>query len=59
MEPTPKQAIAAIRVYAQLTRVYKTIDLVRFHELLRGEGELKPNTVQLRLKPFAKVNFLT
>ncbi|MHC5773501.1 DUF6888 family protein [Nostoc sp.] len=32
MEPTPKQAISAIRVCVQLTRVYKRIDLVRLDE---------------------------
>ncbi|MFN6527818.1 DUF6888 family protein [Nostoc sp. ChiSLP03a] len=46
MQPTPKQAISAIRVCAQLTRVYKGIDLVRLDERIRNVYILANNSIE-------------
>ncbi|WP_416211978.1 DUF6888 family protein [Nostoc sp. DedSLP04] len=48
VEPTPKQAISAIRVCAQLTRVYKGIDLVRLDERTRNVYIAVPNCMEYR-----------
>ncbi|AVH73295.1 DUF6888 family protein [Nostoc sp. 'Lobaria pulmonaria (5183) cyanobiont'] len=46
MEPTPKQAISAIRVCTQLTSVYKRIDLVRLDERTRNVYILANNSIE-------------
>ncbi|MDZ7964465.1 MAG: hypothetical protein RM368_05755 [Nostoc sp. DedSLP03] len=49
MEPTPKQAISAIRVCAQLTRVYKGIDLVRLDERTKNVYILANNSIEAKV----------
>jgi hypothetical protein len=58
MEPTPKQAIAAIRVWAQLTRVYKRIDLVRLDERTRNVYILANNSIEAEITPTGEILWL-
>ncbi|WP_414569688.1 DUF6888 family protein [Nostoc sp. CCY 9925] len=58
MEPTPKQAISAIRVCAQLTRVYKQIDLVRLDERTRNVYILANNSIEVEITPTGKILWL-
>ncbi|MBW4644772.1 MAG: hypothetical protein KME23_17715 [Goleter apudmare HA4340-LM2] len=58
MEPTSKQAINAIRVCAQLTRVYKTIDLVRLDERTRNIYILADNSLEAEITPVGEVIWL-
>ena len=58
MEPTPKQAISAIRVCAQLTRVYKGIDLVRLDERTRNVYILANNSIEAEVTPTGKILWL-
>jgi hypothetical protein len=58
MEPTPKQAIAAIRVCAQLTRVYKRIDLVRLDERTRNVYILANNSIEAEITPTGEILWL-
>ncbi|MEH1932380.1 MAG: hypothetical protein V7L14_01330 [Nostoc sp.] len=58
MEPTPKQAISAIRVYAQLTRVYKGIDLVRLDERTRNIYILANNSIEAEVTPTGEILWL-
>ena len=58
MEPTPKQAISAIRVCAQLTRVYKGIDLVRLDERTRNVYILANNSIEAEVKPTGEILWL-
>ncbi|WP_442937180.1 DUF6888 family protein [Nostoc sp.] len=55
MEPTPKQAISAIRVCAQLTRVYKRIDLVRLDERTRNVYILANNSIEAEVTPTGEI----
>jgi hypothetical protein len=48
MQPTSKQATNAIRVCAQLTRVYKQIDLVRLDERTKNIYILTTNSLLSR-----------
>ncbi|BBD64405.1 hypothetical protein NIES4072_19320 [Nostoc commune NIES-4072] len=58
MEPTPKQAISAIRVCAQLTRVYKGIDLVRLDDRTRNVYILANNLIEAEVTPTGKILWL-
>ncbi|MBN3949118.1 MAG: hypothetical protein HWQ38_22675 [Nostoc sp. NMS7] len=58
MEPTPKQAISAIRVCAQLTRVYKRIDLVRLDERTRNIYLLANNSIEAEVTPTGEILWL-
>ncbi|MEH2329863.1 DUF6888 family protein [Nostoc sp.] len=58
MEPTPKQAISAIRVCAQLTRVYKGIDLVRLDERTRNVYILANNSIEAEIIPTGEILWL-
>ncbi|MBX9253784.1 hypothetical protein H1Q63_07440 [Desmonostoc muscorum CCALA 125] len=58
MEPTPKQAISAIRVCAQLTRVYKQIDLVRLDERTRNVYILANNSIEAEVTPTGEIFWL-
>ncbi|MEH2142900.1 DUF6888 family protein [Nostoc sp.] len=58
MEPTPKQAISAIRVCAQLTRVYKPIDLVRLDERTRNIYILANNSIEAEVTPTGEILWL-
>ncbi|MFK0735178.1 MAG: DUF6888 family protein [Gloeotrichia echinulata GP01] len=58
MEPTPKQAINAIRVCAQLTRVYKQIDLVRLDERTKNVYILANNSIEAEVTPSGEVFWL-
>ncbi|BAY31888.1 MULTISPECIES: DUF6888 family protein [unclassified Tolypothrix] len=58
MEPTPKQAISAIRVCAQLTRVYKRIDLVRLDERTRNVYILADNSIEAEVTPTGEILWL-
>ncbi|MBD0386794.1 hypothetical protein H6G97_19735 [Nostoc flagelliforme FACHB-838] len=58
MEPTPKQAISAIRVCAQLTRVYKRIDLVRLDERTRNVYILANNSIEAEVTPTGEILWL-
>ncbi|BDI18198.1 hypothetical protein ANSO36C_40000 [Nostoc cf. commune SO-36] len=58
MEPTPKQAISAIRVCAQLTRVYKRIDLVRLDERTRNVYILANNSIEAEVIPTGEILWL-
>ncbi len=58
MEPTPKQAISAIRVCAQLTRVYKRIDLVRLDERTRNIYILANNSIEAEITPTGEILWL-
>jgi hypothetical protein len=58
MEPTPKQAISAIRVCAQLTRVYKQIDLVRLDERTRNVYILANNSIEAEITPTGEILWL-
>ena len=58
MEPTPKQAISAIRVCAQLTRVYKRIDLVRLDERTRNVYILANNSIEAEITPTGEILWL-
>ncbi|MBN3871070.1 MAG: hypothetical protein RM049_06005 [Nostoc sp. DedQUE04] len=58
MEPTPKQAISAIRVCAQLTRVYKRIDLVRLDERTRNIYILANNSIEAEVTPTGEILWL-
>ncbi|MCC5657089.1 MULTISPECIES: DUF6888 family protein [unclassified Nostoc] len=58
MEPTPKQAISAIRVCAQLTRVYKGIDLVRLDERTRNVYILANNSIEAEVTPTGEILWL-
>ncbi|MDZ8241689.1 MAG: hypothetical protein RMZ69_31905 [Nostoc sp. ChiQUE01a] len=58
MQPTPKQAISAIRVCAQLTRVYKQIDLVRLDERTRNVYILANNSIEVEITPTGKILWL-
>ncbi|MEH2042927.1 DUF6888 family protein [Nostoc sp.] len=58
MEPTPKQAISAIRVCAQLTRVYKRIDLVRLDERTRNVYILANNSIEAEVTPIGEILWL-
>jgi hypothetical protein len=58
MEPTPKQAISAIRVCAQLTRVYKRIDLVRLDERTRNIYILANNSIEAEVTPSGEILWL-
>ncbi|WP_413773966.1 DUF6888 family protein [Nostoc sp. MG11] len=55
IEPTPKQAISAIRVCAQLTRVYKRIDLVRLDECTRNIYILANNSIEAEVTPTGEI----
>ncbi|MEH2411293.1 DUF6888 family protein [Nostoc sp.] len=58
IEPTPKQAISAIRVCAQLTRVYKRIDLVRLDERTRNVYILANNSIEAEITPTGEILWL-
>ncbi|WP_375497291.1 DUF6888 family protein [uncultured Nostoc sp.] len=58
MEPTPKQAISAIRVCAQLTRVYKRINLVRLDERTRNVYILANNSIEAEVTPTGEILWL-
>ncbi|MGJ5633922.1 DUF6888 family protein [Nostoc sp. CALU 1950] len=58
MEPTPKQAISAIRVCAQLTRVYKRIDLVRLDERTKNVYILANNSIEAEVTPSGEILWL-
>ncbi|BAY98847.1 hypothetical protein NIES37_28250 [Tolypothrix tenuis PCC 7101] len=58
MEPTPKQAISAIRVCAQVTRVYKRIDLVRLDERTRNVYILADNSIEAEVTPTGEILWL-
>ncbi|MEH1925237.1 DUF6888 family protein [Nostoc sp.] len=58
MEPTPKQAISAIRVCAQLTRVYKGIDLVRLDERTKNVYILANNSIEAEVTPTGEILWL-
>jgi hypothetical protein len=58
MEPTPKQAISAIRVCAQLTRVYKRIDLVKLDERTRNVYILANNSIEAEVTPTGEILWL-
>ncbi|MFN6469634.1 MAG: DUF6888 family protein [Nostoc sp. SerVER01] len=58
MEPTPKQAISAIQVCAQLTRVYKQIDLVRLDERTINVYILANNSIEVEITPTGKILWL-
>ncbi|MBN3922025.1 MULTISPECIES: DUF6888 family protein [unclassified Nostoc] len=58
MELTPKQAISAIRVCAQLTRVYKRIDLVRLDERTRNIYILANNSIEAEVTPTGEILWL-
>ncbi|MCC5607174.1 hypothetical protein LC612_10325 [Nostoc sp. CHAB 5834] len=58
MEPTPKQAISAIRVCAQLTRVDKGIDLVRLDERTRNVYILANNSIEAEVTPTGEILWL-
>ncbi|WP_442944347.1 DUF6888 family protein [Nostoc sp.] len=58
MEPTPKQAISAIRVCAQLTRVYKGIDLIRLDECTRNVYILANNSIEAEIIPTGEILWL-
>ncbi|MEH1823781.1 MAG: hypothetical protein V7L22_00195 [Nostoc sp.] len=58
MEPTPKQAISAIRVCAQLTRVYKRIDLVRLDERTKNVYILANNSIEAEVAPTGEILWL-
>ncbi|MEH1796855.1 DUF6888 family protein [Nostoc sp.] len=58
METTPKQAISAIRVCAQLTRVYKRIDLVRLDERTRNVYILANNSIEAEVTPTGEILWL-
>lgn len=58
MEPIPKQAISAIRVCAQLTRVYKQIDLVRLDERIRNVYILANNSIEAEVTPTGEILWL-
>ncbi|MFB2770228.1 hypothetical protein ACE1AT_13210 [Pelatocladus sp. BLCC-F211] len=58
LEPTPKQAISAIRVCAQLTRVYKQIDLVRLDERTKNVYILADNSLEAEITPSGEVIWL-
>ncbi|AUB35843.1 hypothetical protein COO91_01736 [Nostoc flagelliforme CCNUN1] len=58
MEPTPKQAISAIRVCAQLTRVYKGIDLVRLDERTRNIYILANNSIEAEVTSTGEILWL-
>ncbi|MFN6535361.1 MAG: DUF6888 family protein [Nostoc sp. EkiNYC01] len=58
MQPTPKQAISAIRVCAQLTRVYKQIDLVRLDERTRNVYILANNSIEAEVTPTGEIFWL-
>ncbi|PMB18949.1 DUF6888 family protein [Fischerella thermalis] len=58
VEPMPKQAIAAIIVCAQLTRVYKRIDLVRLDERDGSIYILANDSIEAQIKPNGEVIWL-
>ncbi|MEH1883027.1 DUF6888 family protein [Nostoc sp.] len=58
METTPKQAISAIRVCAQLTRVYKRIDLVILDERTRNVYILANNSIEAEVTPTGEILWL-
>jgi hypothetical protein len=58
LEPTPKQATSAIRVCAQLTRVYKQIDLVRLDERTKNIYILADNSLEAEITPSGEVIWL-
>ncbi|MCC5640587.1 hypothetical protein LC593_33105 [Nostoc sp. CHAB 5844] len=58
MEPTPKQATSAIRVCAQLTRVYKTIDLVRLDERTNNIYILANNSIEAEVSRTGEIFWL-
>ncbi|MEH2420578.1 MAG: hypothetical protein V7K48_06410 [Nostoc sp.] len=58
MEPKPKQAISAIRVCAQLTKVYKRIDLVRLDERTKNIYILANNSIEAEVTPTGEILWL-
>ena len=60
MELTSEQAISAIpiRVCAQLTRVYKRIDLVRLDERTRNIYILANNSIEAEVTPTGEILWL-
>lgn len=58
MERTPKQAISAIRVCAQLTRVYKRIDLVRLDDRTKNIYILANNSMEAEITPTGEILWL-
>jgi hypothetical protein len=58
MGPTSKQAISAIRVCAQLTRVYKPIDLVRLDERTTNIYILADNSIEAEVTRTGEVVWL-
>lgn len=58
MEPTPEQAIEAIRVCAQLTRVYKPIHLVRLDERDSTIYILAGDSIEAQITAAGKVIWL-
>ncbi|MBA3922445.1 MAG: hypothetical protein H0X31_12400 [Nostocaceae cyanobacterium] len=56
--PTPEQAIASIRICAQLTRVYKQIDLVRLDERTLNIYILARDSLEAEVTPTGEVNWL-
>ncbi|AFY43644.1 hypothetical protein [Nostoc sp. PCC 7107] len=58
MQPTSTQAINAIRVCAQLTRVYKQIDLVRLDERTNNIYILADNSLEAEITPTGEVLWL-
>ena len=55
---TPKQAVAGIQVCAQLTRVYKEINLVRLDERSGNLYILADNSLQAEVTPTGEVIWL-
>ncbi|MBW4509710.1 MAG: hypothetical protein KME64_24825 [Scytonematopsis contorta HA4267-MV1] len=58
LELTPKQAMEAILICAQLTRVYKKIDLVRLDERTGNIYILANDSIQAEVTPNGKVIWL-
>ncbi len=56
--PTAEQAIAGIRICAQLTRVYKKIDLVRLDERTQNIYILANDSIEAEVTPTAEVIWL-
>jgi len=56
--PTPAQAIASIRICAQLTRVYKQIDLVRLDERTLNIYILANDLLEAEVTQNGEVNWL-
>ena len=58
MEPTSTQAKNAIRVCAQLTRVYKQIDLVRLDERTKNIYILANNSIEAEITQTGEIFWL-